>query len=263
VNNVTSFRKKLVELGLDERSIDRDIEMLADDVISNVSQSVETLHTIWRELIMGGHICTLHRKKAPILKDCNACVKFFSPVYYNKEKEALLKSMQKVISSIEISPYFASIVPEVYVNIATSLDSAQTIDDVATIPGRIVRVRNLVKATASPEFGIQSHLAKLLLEVRRVNPNFKAVINIKFDDRLKSIVYSMKLPFAMTEHNIMPSEDSIVVSVRRIIETRNGRLLVVFDEGAFGLEPMTYILGDNLNNLMQLAMGIAKEYVTR
>jgi len=262
-NEEASFRKKLVELGLDERSIDRYIEMLADDVISNVPQSVETLHTIWRELIVGGQICTLHRKKIPALKDCSVCVKFFSLTQYNEEKEELLKSMMKAISSIETSPYFAAIVPEVYVNIATSLESAETIDGIATIPGRIVRVRNLVKATASPEFGIQSHLAKLLLEIRRTNPNFKAVMNIKFDVKLKSIVYSMKLPYAKTEHNAMPSEDGIIESIRRIIELKNGTLLIVFDEGAFGLEPMTYIIGDKLQNLVQVVMEIAKEYVTK
>ena len=262
-NNEANFKKKLVEIGLDERSIDRDIEMLADDVISNVPRSVETLHAIWKELVVGGQVCTLHRKKMPILKDCSVCVKFFSPIQYNEEKGELLKSIMKAISCIEMSPYFAAIVPEVYVNIAASLDSVETLDDIATIPGRIVRIRNLAKATASPEFGIQSHLAKLLLEIRRINPNFKAVMNIKFDEKLKSIVYSMKLPFAKTEHNATPNEDGIIESVRCIIKPENGRLLVVFDEGAFGLEPMTYIIGDNLQNLVQVAMEIAKEYVTK
>ena len=262
-NNEASFRKKLVELGLDERSIDRYIEILADDVISNVPQSVETLHVIWRELIVGGQICNLHRKKVPSLKNCSVCVKFFSPTQHNEAKENHLKSMIKAISSIETSPYFAAIVPEVYVNIATSLDSAETIDDIATIPGRIVRVRNLVKATASPEFGIQSHLAKLLLGIRRTNPNYKAVINTKFDEKLKAVVCSMKLPYAKTEHNTMPSEDGVIESIKSIMKAKSEALFVVFDEGAFGLEPMTYIIGDKLQNLVQVVMDIAKEYVIK
>ena len=257
------FRKRLLEIGLNEKSMDRDIEMLADDVVSNIPRSVETLHAIWRELIIGGQVCALHRKKIPAIKDCTACVKLFSFTRYNEEKGELIKSMIRTISSIETSPYFAAIIPEVYVNIAASLGSAETIDDIATVPGRIVRVRNLAKATSSPEFGIQSHLAKLLLEIRSTNSNYKAVINVKFDEKLKSVVQSIKFPYAKTEHSGKLNDNGVIEGVKNIIKSKSEPLFVVFDEGAFGLEPMTYIIADELQNLVQAVLNIAKDYVTK
>jgi hypothetical protein len=189
-------------------------------------------------------------------------VKLFSFTRYNEEKGELIKSMIRTISSIETSPYFAAIIPEVYVNIAASLGSAETIDDIATVPGRIVRVRNLAKATSSPEFGIQSHLAKLLLEIRSTNSNYKAVINVKFDEKLKSVVQSIKLPYAKTEHSGKLNDNGVIESVKNIIKLKSEPLFVVFDEGAFGLEPMTYIIADELQNLVQAVLNIAKDYVT-
>jgi len=46
----------------------------------------------------------------------------------------------------------------------------------------MVRVRGKVKALMDPEFGVSSHLAKLLLAVMSVDIKARAVINVKYDE---------------------------------------------------------------------------------
>jgi len=259
--NEDYFKDKIKKIGLDGVMISRYVEMLVNDVVCGIPKSVETLHIIWRELIFSGQVCALHKEKFLELKDCDVCMKFLSPVQIGKDKEVLIESMKKSILSLESSPYFAAIIPEVNVNVAVSLNSGQGIEDIATIPGRIVRVRNRAKATTSPEFGIQGHLTKLLIAVRRLNPNIKAVINIKFDEKIKFIISSTNLAHIKTEHNAILGEDDIIESIKNSLRTQKRIPLIVFDEGGFGIEPMTYLLGNNLDEIIQVALEVARKYV--
>lgn len=255
------FKDKIKGMGLDDASIDMYVEALANDVVSDVSRSIETLHAMWRELMVGGGVCSLHASRYPMLKNCKVCMRLFTQVKFDSKREAIVDSIREAISSIESSPYFAAVIPEVSVNIAVSSNHAQEVGDVATIPGRIVRVRNRAKATASPEFGIKGHLAKLLLELRKVNPEIRAVMNIKYDGKLKSTVSGMKLPYRVTEHGPVLREDEVIQSVVDCVRCQPAVPLIVFDEGGFGIEPMTYLLGRNLDEIVQAVLEIAHRYV--
>ncbi|MGQ9780897.1 MAG: thiamine-phosphate synthase family protein [Nitrososphaeria archaeon] len=259
--NEDYFKDRIKGMGLDDASISMYTEMLANDVVSDVSKSVETLHAIWRELMAGGRICLLHERRYPTLRGCRVCTKFFAQVRFDSKKEAIIDSMKKAISSIESSPYFAAVIPEVSVNIAVSSSSAKEADDIATIPGRIVRVRNRAKATATPEFGIKGHLTKLLLELRKLNPEIRAVMNIKYDEKLESIVSTMNLAYKKTEHNSILGEDDVIRSIADSMKDQFMVPLIVFDEGGFGIEPMTYVLGKSLDEIVQVVLEIARRHV--
>jgi len=259
-NSVVYWKDKLASFDLDPEVIESYIETLSNDIVSDPTLAVKTFNLILRDILKGGKICQLHRQRLPFLKDCNVCIEIFSQPLLSREKELLLRDLEKAVKVIEESPYFASVIPEVYVNIAASLKDCNSFDEIATIPGRIIRVKNRAKALMPPEFGIVSHLTKLLLEVKKVNPSINVVINIKYDKKLAHIVSDSKIPFAKTEHNTVYNEDDVINCVRKAV-IKYGRVpQIVFDEGGFGLEPITYVFGASIEETLNLVLELAKKY---
>ncbi|MGB9727781.1 MAG: thiamine-phosphate synthase family protein [Nitrososphaeria archaeon] len=254
---------KLKSFGLELEVIESYVDTLSRDIVSEPKAAIKTFNLMLKDFLKNGKICNIHKQKIPSLKGCNICVEVFFQPTLSGEKEFLLKKLEKAIKDIEESPYFVSIIPEVYVNIAASLENCHSFEDIATIPGRIVRVKNRAKALMPPEFGIISHLTKLLLEVKKIDPSINVVINIKYDKKLAHIVSTSNISFIKTEHDIIYDEDDVINSIRKAIEKIGNVPKVVFDEGGFGLEPITYVFGNTIEETINLVLDLAKMYVLK
>ncbi|MEM1985166.1 MAG: thiamine-phosphate synthase family protein [Nitrososphaeria archaeon] len=264
-NDIRYWKDKLEQFGFDAEILESYVRTIINDISSDPTSVVKTFNLILKDILKSGKICYVHRRKFPLLNNCNVCIELFSQqkLELNKERENLLKSLEKAIKEIEESPYFSSLVPEVYVNIAASLDICNSFEDIATIPGRIVKVKNRVKALMPPEFGVVSHLTKLLLEVKKIDSSTNVVINIKYDKKLARIVSESKISFTKTEHKIIYNEDDIINYIRRAIIKFGAIPQIVFDEGGFGLEPMTYVFGKSIEEVVELVLNLAKMYVLK
>jgi predicted fused transcriptional regulator/phosphomethylpyrimidine kinase/predicted transcriptional regulator len=259
-NSTEYWASKLKSFGLEQEVIESCVETLSRDIISEPKAAIKTFNLILKDLLKNGKICQIHKQKIPSLKDCTVCVEVFSQPTLSREKELLLKKLEKAIKDIEDSPYFVSIMPEVYVNIAASLENCRSFEDIATIPGRIVRVKNRAKALMPPEFGIISHLTKLLLEIKKISPATNVVINIKYDKKLAHIVSNSNISFFKTEHDVIYNEDDVINCIRKAV-TKIGKVpQVIFDEGGFGLEPITYVFGTSIDETVKLVLDLAKKY---
>ncbi|MEM2539298.1 MAG: bifunctional hydroxymethylpyrimidine kinase/phosphomethylpyrimidine kinase, partial [Candidatus Bathyarchaeia archaeon] len=84
-------------------------------------------------------------------------------LYREAARYSVLKSVSEAKRILESSPHVASLVPEVGINVAMALPYAESIKDIAAIPGRLMRVFDNVRASSCPEFGASSHLARYLL----------------------------------------------------------------------------------------------------
>ncbi|MCX8188881.1 MAG: hypothetical protein N3F64_04150 [Nitrososphaeria archaeon] len=265
-NDVNYWKGKLEQFGFDSEVLESYIQTIVNDIFSAPTLAIKTFNLILRDILKSGRICYVHKQKFPLLNNCNICIELFSQhnkLELSSEKEDLLKSLERAVKEIEESPYFASIIPEVYVNIAASCYACNSFEDIATIPGRIVKVKNRAKALMPPEFGIVSHLTKLLLEVKKIDPSVNVVINIKYDKKLARIVSELKISFTKTEHEIVYNEDDIINCIRRAILKSGTIPQVVFDEGGFGLEPITYVFGRSIEEAVALVLNLAKMYVLK
>ena len=58
--------------------------------------------------------------------------------------------------------------------------NAQTLKDVAGIPGRVTIVNGMPKAVARPDYGVSSHMARLVISIMKYDPDKRSALNIKY-----------------------------------------------------------------------------------
>ena len=67
-------------------------------------------------------------------------------------------------------------------------EDAITINDVAGVPGRITTVNGKAKAFMKPDWGASSHMARLILEVMKYDPERRSAINLRYHPSLIELI---------------------------------------------------------------------------
>lgn len=77
-------------------------------------------------------------------------------------------------------------IPEVQSNLGYALPAfyARDLNDVAAIPGRIIKYMGKAKPSGPPTFGVSSHVASYILTAMKYDPEVRSAMNIKYDDRV-------------------------------------------------------------------------------
>ncbi|MEM1507156.1 MAG: bifunctional hydroxymethylpyrimidine kinase/phosphomethylpyrimidine kinase [Candidatus Bathyarchaeia archaeon] len=186
-------------------------------------------------------------------------------LYREAAKYSVLRSINKAKKILESSPHVASLAPEVGINVAMALPYAESIMDVAAIPGRLMRVFDSVKASSCPEFGASSHLARYLLEIIRYDPGKRAAINIRFSENLLDLLREEGLQISFYDRSEEPEEIkrvngmTIPWGVRQAI-AKAGRVPdVIYHRGDLGKEPMIVIFGEDAVALAEKIVKLAKK----
>ena len=55
--------------------------------------------------------------------------------------------------------------PQIRINIAEATENPQTSMDIASIPGRLVPIKDKIMTPAEPEFGVSGTLSKILIKI--------------------------------------------------------------------------------------------------
>lgn len=162
--------------------------------------------------------------------------------------------MRIALDLIESCKEFASMVPEVRTNLVYARESAQSRDDVLAIDGRITVVNGMPHAAGNPRFGVSSHMARLLLELRRRDPAVRAGINFASNPslvvwlneycRMKGWVFSVIDRGNEPEEVQVAEGASMPWKAAEAIREAGGRVPDLFYEtGAVGKEPVTVLVG--------------------
>jgi predicted fused transcriptional regulator/phosphomethylpyrimidine kinase/predicted transcriptional regulator len=231
-----------------------------------VSESVSNICELCVKLKCGGIVCAFHKQGVPELsrEGCEICLSLFSRgVKPIEERYDVLMDLRRAVSLIEECKEFPEIMPEVQVNLVMGTSNAKTISDVAGIPGRIVKVRDRARAFMEPEFGASFHMAKVLLAAMRESSEFRAVIDVKFDEKVDESI--KKLNFTVSRYSLseLPKEALIsdvpaVWGIKKAIEKFGKVPDIIIDEGGYGVEPTTYIFGRTSVDAAKKAIQIAK-----
>ena len=209
--------KKEEKNELIEKIGEKSISMIKNNVSNDeISYSITSLCL---EIMQNGELCKICSEKNG-LKNCNACMNL--GVSENKSK--VIDNLKKAIKILEEENPIG-LVPNVMMNIAMSIENAQGKEDVASVPGRIVKVNNKVRASNAPQFNSSMHLANKLLE----NKEFGAIMNIKYD-----------------------------IDIEKGIK-KAGLNDILIDKGGFGIEPCAYILGKDAVGVVNKAMKILED----
>jgi len=186
--------------------------------------------------------------------------------------EEVLGNVAQAIINLETCKDFASLMPEVRVNIVHALPGAKSGKEVAAIDGRITVVNGYPHASGLPKWGASDHMARLVIEARKHNKNVNAGINFKCDKLIIKVVKEYarenKLRFGWIDRTREPDEAagidgmSIPWKVKYLIE-QNGAVPDLFYEGdGWGKEPLFFALGADALEVVETAKKIAAKYKT-
>ncbi|AIF70306.1 hypothetical protein PAP_09655 [Palaeococcus pacificus DY20341] len=190
------------------------------------------------ELIQG-ELCSAYLKYAN-LKDPSLCREIFGEI---PSKGEVLETLNLALRELLKDEKFLWLIPEIRSNFAYALPSPKGSEDVAAVPGRITNAKGKAFALP-PEFGVSKHTAQILVDVSKVRPEIRSVINIKFDDEIERALKEAGFSFEDIEEGERDEEKTVEL-IRMLFENAKEPLDAVVDRGAFGIEPCVYIFGRN------------------
>jgi len=251
----------LRELGVDRDEAERYAALLTEDLKKNPMYAVATLYSIWNGVIGAGRACGAHRQRSPLLAGCDVCMKVFGPE--RAHGETAIEQMESAVRMIESSAVFVRVMPEVSVNLAFAEEGASSAADVIAIPGRVVKVRGLARSFMRPEYGASTHLANVLLEVRRRFPGFGAAMNLRYDQRMGLVLKRMNAKQLSIGRSYPDASGDKVLAALKAVMSSAPEFDSVVDLGGAGLEPSLYVFADDAVDVARRALRIAQLYVKK
>ncbi|MEM1561897.1 MAG: bifunctional hydroxymethylpyrimidine kinase/phosphomethylpyrimidine kinase [Candidatus Bathyarchaeia archaeon] len=188
-------------------------------------------------------------------------------IYKEAERYHVLKNISEAKSILESTPGVGRLVPEVGMNIAMALLYASGVEDVAAIPGRLVKVFDGVRAASCPEFGASSHLARYILEIMKHDAKKRAAVNVMYSEEVLNILREMGLKISFYDRAEEPEEIkrvegmTIPWGVRQAIARVSGVPDVIYHRGDIGKEPMVVIFGEDAVSLAKLISKIVRKNI--
>lgn len=136
-------------------------------------------------------------------------------------------------------------VPQVGMNIARALPDAAGPEDVLAYPARIVAAGDRLVRPVPPAFGASSHLAGILLRLRRTRPDLHAIANLSGTPDVVDAV-TPNGPVATVQRNGETDPDH---AIHRLADQGHA---FIHDAGAFGVEPALYLAAADARSLATL-----------
>lgn len=179
--------------------------------------------------------------------------------------------MHIALEMLESCKNFAFLIPEVRSNLVYAKEQSENPRDVLAIDGRITVVDGMPKAAGKPRFGTSSHMARLMLEIRKTKPSIRAGIDFANDPDiakwLEGYCRHNGLIFSVIDRSHEPDEikeaegASMPWKVAEAVRAAGGRVPNIFYEtGAVGKEPVTVLIGEDPISVVGEMLSIAHSY---
>lgn len=189
-----------------------------------------------------------------------------SLLYRKAEKLEVLDDLNQAIALLEESKTFSRLIPESQSNIGMSLREPESSLDVAAIPGRIVKLGDRAKASASPKFGVSKHVAAAILTSMRFNPQIRAAVNIRYSPNIVKISERLGLTCSPYDRSLEPEDvkkqegGSIPWGTEQAIKKASKVPDLIYHVGDYGKEPMAVVLGKSAREAAKTAIKIAEAF---
>ena len=150
------------------------------------------------------------------------------------------------------------LIPEVQSNLAYAIPFAESVDDVASFPGRIVRLVNTVATLSSARFGASRQIHHLVLAAMEYDPERRSAMSIAYSDtlvrRIRSLGYTVaEFDRSRTPPDLQQEEGSTLAwGVQDVMEELGKVPDAIFDRGAVGKVPMIRIFGKDPGSVVNL-----------
>ncbi|MFP4590490.1 MAG: thiamine-phosphate synthase family protein [Halobacteriales archaeon] len=216
--------------------VERVAEGLAGGTMSRMQALVEA-EALIRDLEAADLLADLHNEAEPALADWPEARAIYDPGGAIREREAVLIALRRALARLERTAGVARYVPQVGSNLAYALAEAETIDEVAAVPGRILDVKGRATVPTDPEFGASDHVAAVLLAARRGGSPHRAALNVALEGDLMHWLEAEGYRTVEIEPESTP-EAAVEAAIRRAPAAA-----VVFHGPGEGVEANAYLLG--------------------
>jgi len=229
------------------------IEYIAEGFASGTLDDYEALSEML-DLIRAfedrGPICAVHEEEMPALEGmgCDLCVRG-----QDKRLQAerdVLRSVRHAVRAFSNTPRVVDHIPNVGSNIGMALPEADSETDIAAVPGRVHAMGGRVNVPSNPEFGASENVATTLLAVRAVDPSIRGAVNLATSDELLAAAADQGLEAVAFD----ASYENRAERIQSLLEDRERVPSVLYHEGAFGIEPITYVFGETAVDAVETAM---------
>ncbi len=175
------------------------------------------------------------------------------------ERQRVILSILDAVRMVEICRCFVAVLPEVGSNIAMALPDARSLEDVAGLTGRIIKVEEMAVAVGEPKFGATRFMGNVLLTAMKHERNVAAVVNIRFTPKILEVAKELGMSVATYVWDLKPPEIAetkcgipfILDGLKRVPD-------VVYDLGDLGVEPVTAVFGGSAVEAAAKAIRIAR-----
>jgi len=184
---------------------------------------------------------------------------------YNKsEKAEVIEQVEKAAQIVEENPCFLPYVAEVGTQIAMALPFPSGRMDVAAIEGRIIKIRDRLRAVGPARFGASRHMANIILTAMRYAPEIRAAMNLHHDLKLVEAFKEMGCRVVEFDRRREPAEikraegKSLSWGTEEAIRDLGELPDVIYDMGEVGKEPMIRVLGRDALEVVSKALKAIK-----
>jgi len=215
------------------------VDRLADGLTSGEMTPADALIEVEvciRELERGGTLSELHAEAVPELSEYDGELAVHDPDSRLRESGRVRSSIRRGLRILQNTEQFPQQIPAVGSNLVESLSDAETIEDVAAVPGRILSVRGQITIPGEPEFGVSQHVSGVLLAARRHGSDARAALNISYDEA--TLASFTDAGYSAVEFD---AEADLDVAVEDALDAGDADIL--YQTGGFGIEPIIYLLG--------------------
>jgi hydroxymethylpyrimidine/phosphomethylpyrimidine kinase len=182
------------------------------------------------------------------------------------EKLRVLEVMRGAVRRIEESRLLMEAIPECQMNLCMAISGARSIDEVAGVPGRIVRHPDGPRASDHPWFSASRHVARALLKALEHDPEKRAAMNIRHDLRFIDAARRLGWMISYYDRRLEPEDvkraegGTIPWGVGEAIKRAGGRVPdIIYHEGDWGKEPMILVFGRDAVEVVEKAEKLLRE----
>ncbi|MCE5214135.1 MAG: thiamine-phosphate synthase [Methanobacterium sp.] len=172
--------------------------------------------------------------------------------------------VQKALVILQNSELMVDLIPEVRSNLVMARENAQTIEDVVGVPGRITTVNGRVRAFLKPEWGASSHMARMVLEIMKYDPERRSAINLRYDPDIIKICEKLGLKVSFYNRADEPEDlrkvegKTISWGVEQAIKNLGEIPDVIYHLGDWGKEPIIALIGNDAIDVAKMAVCLAE-----
>jgi hydroxymethylpyrimidine/phosphomethylpyrimidine kinase len=178
----------------------------------------------------------------------------------------LLAELHDAVNKLESTNGLGMLIPESQSNIVFAKTDAQSINDIAGVRGRIVKLNGDAKAASSVDFGASKHVASAILAMMQHDRSTRSAINIKYSEKLVAICKELGLKVSSYDRKNEPQEIkasegmSVKWGIEQAVAKINAIPDIVYHQGDWAKEPMIVVFGKEPMDVVRKIVAILNKY---